>query len=504
MATNRPVAECIFLKSNISSLSNVSLERHVREAVCTETGSIPMMPVSVLAKLGDCDLSMGFFACLVQSFGRNKIAEIKITQGACYGIAVDLGSTTVVLYLVDLSKAFVVDTLAFLNPQRDFGEDILSRIIFSHRHNGLETLKSRILSAINDAISAITQKNGVSAQDVFFVSVAGNTTMCHLFLGLDPSGICREPYRPVANSFDIMTSLEAGLDVHKEAGVYIFPNIGSYFGGDLIAGIVASGMHERDEISILVDVGTNAEVVLGNKDWLVASAGAAGPALEGGILACGMSARQGAIEKVWLEHDEIRYLTIGGKKPLGICGSGVIDLIATMFSAGLLDKTGKLQPDCRTFSHKFRKLSDGWAFIVALEDETETAMPVYITQNDIKSFIRSKAAMYAILEVITESVGIDFDDIERFYVAGAFGSHINPVSAMTIGMLPELGIERFNVIGNSAGSGAVKLLVDASIMDQAEAIRDRITYLEMNARGDFMDKLTAAMFLPHTDGNRFR
>lgn len=504
MTKAKPVAEYISLKnSNLATSSNVSLERQVREAISEKTGKRPSVPLSVLETLCNLDLSKGYSACLLQYFEQSKVVAVHRTQDVCYGIAIDLGSTTIVLYLVDLTNHSIEDTLAFSNPQKDFGDDILSRIIFAQRKNGLATLKARTVSSINDAIHEITHKNGITAQDVYFITIAGNTTMCHLLLGLDPSGICREPYKPVANSFDVVSSIEMGIDAHKEADIYLFPNVGSYFGGDLLAGIVASGMYHNDEISILVDVGTNAEVVLGNKDWLVACAGAAGPALEGGILSCGMSAREGAIEKVWLQDGTIQYLTIANKKPVGICGSGVIDLISTMFTAGMLDKTGKLQHEHPLFSHNFRKISDSWAYVVANEAETAHQKPVYITQQDIKSFIRSKAAMYAILEVITESVGISFNDIERFYVAGAFGSHINPVSAMTIGMLPKLDLERFQVIGNSAGKGAVKLLLDASLMEQTEAIRDRITYLEMNARGDFMTKLTAAMFLPHTDESRF-
>ncbi|MEF3169278.1 MAG: ASKHA domain-containing protein [Deltaproteobacteria bacterium] len=420
-----------------------------------------------------------------------------------FGLAIDLGSTSVVFSLVDLASGEVIQTVSRMNPQRAHGEDILDRILFAGRPGGLDTLQGEVLDLVRETMRDLARSAGISEGVVTAVTLAGNTTMTHLFFGLDPTHICREPYLPVVNVLDPVPAQELGLPCHSGAYVYAFPNVGSYFGGDLLAGIVASGMHAAEEISILVDVGTNAEVVLGNRDWLVACAGAAGPALEGGILSCGVTARPGAIERVKIDPKTLRLecSTIGEGRPNGLCGSGIIDLLAALFRAGLVEPTGRLVTD--RDPARMREIQGEAAYVVAFEDETADGRPVFITQGDIKNLIRSKAAMYTILEVVTESVGIGFDDIERFYVAGTFGSYIDPLSAVTIGMLPDIPLERFIPLGNSALAGAIRFLLDRTLREELARIRERITYLEMNVRGDFMAKLTAALFLPHTDLGRF-
>ena len=419
------------------------------------------------------------------------------------GVAVDLGSTTIVLYLVDLMSGKELARRHYENPQRRHGEDILSRILHAARREGLLELQKEALHTINRGIGELLKIVGRKKEEIYFVSIAGNTTMVHFLLALDPSHICKEPYLPVANRFDILRAGEVGLDIHPQGSVYIFPNVGSYFGGDLLSGILASGMHKREEISMLIDVGTNAEVVLGNSMWMVACAGAAGPALEGGILACGMRATQGAIERVRIDRDRlhITYKTIGDCPPKGLCGSGIIDLLAEMFVAGLVDPTGKLVPE--RWPGRIREIGGEMAFIVATSRETSTGSPIFITQSDIKNLIRSKGAMYTILNVVIESVGIGFEDIDKFYVAGAFGNYIDPERAITIGMLPDVPVERFVGLGNAAGLGAKALLLDRWAIKEVEDITKKITYLEMNVRGDFMNKLTGALFLPHTDRGRF-
>jgi uncharacterized 2Fe-2S/4Fe-4S cluster protein (DUF4445 family) len=254
---------------------------------------------------------------------------------------------------------------------------------------------------------------------------------------------------------------------------------------------------------MLVDMGTNAEVVLGNRDWLVACAGAAGPALEGGILSCGMSAQPGAIDRVDMDPNSLAVMfhTKDGEAPKGLCGSGIIDLLAAMFMAGLVDSTGRLVVD--RDNPRLQQLNGEWIYVVADPHETGHGKPVYISQSDIKNLIRSKGAMYTILNVVTQSVGIDFKDIETFYVAGAFGNYIDPQKAVIIGMLPDIPLERFKVLENAAGTGAVEALKNRNTGKEVEEICDRITYLEMNVRGDFMNQLTASLFLPHTDLSRF-
>lgn len=254
---------------------------------------------------------------------------------------------------------------------------------------------------------------------------------------------------------------------------------------------------------MLVDVGTNAEVVLGNRDWLIACAGAAGPALEGGILHCGLRAKPGAIDRVDIDRAAltVKYHTIDNKAPDGLCGSGVIDLLASMFTAGLVNPTGKLIVN--RDSARMQQVKGEWVYVVAGPQETCHGEPVYISQSDIKNLIRSKAAMYTMLNVVVQSVGITFEDIERFYIAGAFGNYIDPVKAITIGMLPEMPLENFEGMGNAAGTGAIEALRWKKAREEVENICNKTTYLEMNVHGDFMSQLTGALFLPHTDLTRF-
>ncbi len=432
------------------------------------------------------------------------IADIAPKQGieGVYGLGIDLGSTSVVFYLVDLEKGRISRTVSLENPQRRHGEDILDRIIFAGR-GGLGTLQREVIELINMATLTLCKDEGITPASIYYSTIAGNTTMCHFLLALDPSHICKEPYIPTVNTFDLLRPDQLGININPQGYIYVLPNVGSYFGGDLLAGILSSEMSKREEISLLVDVGTNAEVVLGNKDWLVACAGAAGPALEGGILSCGMRAKEGAIERIKISPQDlsIQYSTIGNMPPKGLCGSAIIDLLAEMFKSGLVDPTGKLIPD--KDPERMRQIQGEWAYVVADKTETKDGNPVYITQSDIKNLIRSKGAMYTILNVVIQSVGIDFDDIENFFVAGAFGNYIDPEQAITIGMLPDIPLERFKALGNSAGQGAVKVLLDRHGRKELQQICERITYLEMNVRGDFMNQLSGALFLPHTDISRF-
>ena len=520
MAEKGPAVSLVEAELPAPSLSdNRSHERRLREALSERLGldqghdrmglGLPLgvarsLP-AVLADAASGGGSLGIKAAICRAPAGLSISGVWPASKDVrpHGLAVDLGSTSVVFHLVDLISGKTAATISRHNPQAAHGEDILERILFAGRGRGLEVLQQEIIGLFNEAASELCAGAGLSTKDIHYCSVAGNTTMCHFFLALDPSNICREPYIPVVNRFDLIRPGEIGLDFNPHGWVYIFPNIGSYFGGDLIAGIIASGMHRSEEISMLVDVGTNAEVILGNRDWLVACAGAAGPALEGGILACGMRAQPGAIERVKIDPAslEIEYRTIGGLPPKGICGSGIIDLMAALFEAGLVDSTGKLLPE--RDPGRMRQMDGVWAYVVADESETADGAPVYITQSDIKNLIRSKGAMYTILNVVIQSVGIQFSDIQNFYVAGAFGNYIDPERAITIGMLPDIPLERFKGLGNAAGDGAVEALLDASVMDEAERICDQITYLEMNVRGDFMSQLTGALFLPHTDLSRF-
>ncbi|MBN2126622.1 MAG: DUF4445 domain-containing protein [Deltaproteobacteria bacterium] len=419
------------------------------------------------------------------------------------GIAVDLGSSTLVLRLLDLSTGEGKDEIAFLNPQNAIGPDILTRIHYASQTGGLEDLRSRLLQEMNRQIGNLTKRNGLAPGDILGMCVAGNTTMTHLFLGLDPSWLCREPYIPAVNSPGILRAKDLDLAVHPEAPVLVLPNVGSYFGGDLIAGILASGMAEQEEVSILVDVGTNAEVVLGNREWLMACAGAAGPALEGGVAGMGMMAAPGVIDRVRIEpgSGKLEFRTIEDRPPVGICGSGLIDLVSQLFLAGMIDLRGKfVATRCK---ERLREIEGIPHFRVVSARDSGTGRDLTLGQTDIDALIRSKAAMYTILVTVTGMVNLSLDDIGRFYIAGTFGSYIDPRSAVSLGMIPDLPLARYRPLGNSSLAGASRVLLSSAAREATALVRDRITYVELNVNQEFMNRFSAAKFIPHTDRSLF-
>ncbi len=419
------------------------------------------------------------------------------------GIAVDLGTTRVVVRLLDLEKGAPLGETSFENPQTTVGDDILTRIHHAETDGGRERLHRLIIDGLNRNIADLCEKNRIPPDTVFLLAVAGNTAMTHFFLNLSPRWMIREPYIPVTNTPGTFKGGDLGLQVNPLARIFVFPNTGSYFGGDLIAGILYSGLHQSESVSLLVDVGTNAEVVLGNRNWLIACAGAAGPALEGGVAAIGAKAGPGVIDRVNLDFEtgEIGLGTIDDLPPQGICGSALIDLLAGLFRAGLLDIRGKLRPERKP--EKITEIEGIRHLVVVPAEQSGTGAPLTLSQLDIDNIIRSKAAMYTILRTITTTIGISLSDIDTFHVAGTFGSLINPESAITIGMLPDLPRDTFHVLGNSSLEGATRLLQDRACLQEIADIRNRITYLELNVNQEFMNRFSAAKFLPHTDASRF-
>jgi uncharacterized 2Fe-2S/4Fe-4S cluster protein (DUF4445 family) len=419
------------------------------------------------------------------------------------GLAVDLGTTRVVLRLLDLANGRTLAESAFDNPQDSIGPDILARIHFAQKENGLKKLNNLMISGLNTAIERLCASQSISPEQIYVLSVAGNTTMTHLFLGLHPQWIIREPYIPVVNKPGGIKAVALGIRVNAQARVLIFPNIGSYFGGDLIAGILFSEIHKKSRPCILVDVGTNAEVVLGNENWLMACAGAAGPALEGGVSRMGMTAGPGIIDQITVDPDTLDFNihTIGDLPPKGICGSGVIDLLAGLFLTGMIDIRGKLVP--AVCGPRIKAIDDLWHLVVVPAEKSATGSDLTFSQADLDSLIRSKAAMYTILETLTDSVGITPQDLEFFYVAGTFGAFINPQSAISIGMLPDLPQQRYKSLGNSSLGGAALALQSHKYHDEIDQIRDGITYMELNVNQDFMNRFSAAQFLPHTNPKLF-
>jgi uncharacterized 2Fe-2S/4Fe-4S cluster protein (DUF4445 family) len=420
-----------------------------------------------------------------------------------YGLAVDLGTSVIAVRLLDLVTGDIKEETSFLNPQIQIGPDILTRIHYAGQEGGLKKLQSLLVKRLNQEIHFLTEKFGISTRRIAGAAVAGNTTMTHLFLGLDPYWICREPYIPVLNRPGLVRAIELDLRIHERGVVFVFPNAGSYFGGDLIAGILASGMNCREEVSILVDVGTNAEVVLGNRDWLVACAGAAGPALEGGVASIGMMAGPGVIDKVVIDpaSGEFQVRTIDGLPPKGICGSGMIDLVAQLYLAGMVDMRGKYVPE--KCGKRMRTIDEVRQLTIVSSQDSGTGEALTLSQPEIDALMRSKAAMHTILTTIIRMIHIEWRDFRKFYVAGTFGSYINPRSAIVLGMLPDLPLKTYEALGNTSLAGATRALLSLRKREEAEEVRNRVTYVEMNVNQEFMNEFSAAKFIPHTDRSLF-
>ncbi len=420
------------------------------------------------------------------------------------GAAMDIGTTRIEISLIHLENGEEIGRLGFDNPQTAIGPDVLTRIHYSARPEGLEDLSRRIVEGVNHHLAQLCQIHGYDPKDIYLVAGAGNTAMTHLFLGIEAFALIREPYIPCTNIPGSIPARSLGLDIHENGRLYLFPNIGSYFGGDLLAGILFADLDQKEDPCILVDVGTNAEIVIGNRDFLIACAGAAGPALEGGISRMGMTAGPGVIDRVWAAPDSlsIGYHAIGDQKPVGICGSGMIDLAAALFLSGRMDIRGRLVDDCR--GRDLVDLDGIPAFVLVDGADSGTGEPIYLSQVDLNSLTSSKAAMYTILEVIVrQTAGLEFSDLKTFYVAGTFGSFIDPLSAISIGMLPDIPLSTFQVLGNSSLEGAKILLTQPEAVDRVLKIRQSITYLELNVNQAFMNLFSGAKFYPHTDASRF-
>ncbi|HOB18198.1 MAG TPA: ASKHA domain-containing protein [Candidatus Methanoculleus thermohydrogenotrophicum] len=420
------------------------------------------------------------------------------TTDRLYGAAVDLGTTTIVVYIRSLVDGQILATASNYNRQISCGEDILSRVNFARR-SGLPQLQQLAAESINEALKSASDAAGIDLEEIFEVVIAGNTVMTHLLLGIDPSYTIAEPYVPVVRRMLSTAAGRIGIATHRNAGIYTFPAVSNFIGGDIIADILAAGMTDREEVSLLVDIGTNFEAVLGNRDWLLSCAGAAGPALEGGEVLFGMRANPGAIERVEIDADTLTpsYTTIGGVRPRGICGSGLIDLVAELIRACVIDRTGQI--NLQLDHPRIRRGRYYPEFVVAWKEETAIGKDIVITENDIRNLIMSKAAIHAACMTLLDAAGLTPRDIERVYFSGAFGNYLNKKNATIIGLIPEVPQDRIVNIGNGAIAGANIALLNRRQRKALDGIARRITYIELNAEPSFMDRYTSSCFLPHTD-----
>jgi uncharacterized 2Fe-2S/4Fe-4S cluster protein (DUF4445 family) len=418
-------------------------------------------------------------------------------------VALDLGTTHLEAVLLDLLTGKKIAEAHCENDQIQYGADILNRIHFADKNDGLAVLHKCIIGCINSLSEQLAQAVGIKSDAIRALSVSGNPTMVHFFLNISPHNLCREPYIPLVNAPDLFYAAELSLRLHPAAPVFIMPGVGSYFGGDLISGILATKLDLYEKTCMLIDVGTNAEVVLGSRDWLIACAGAAGPALEGGVARMGMRAGPGAIEHVRVDPETEEFIcdTIGGTKPRGLCGSGIIDLVAALYLTGIIDIRGKFRPE--KAGGRIVDCAEGKSFIVASANQAAENEPVLLSQVDLDALVRSKAAMYAILTTLVNQVGVSFGELHRIFVAGAFGRHIDPRQAITLGMLPDLPIEIFEPVGNSSLKGAEGVLLDRQVRERCKKVVNTITYIELNVNQEFMTRFSGSKFIPHTDRSLF-
>jgi uncharacterized 2Fe-2S/4Fe-4S cluster protein (DUF4445 family) len=420
-----------------------------------------------------------------------------------YGAAVDIGTTTIVVYLVDMTSGRIIGTASSYNPQVKCGDDVITRIVYATEKNGLQELQDLAVGSINAMLAELAEKDGVSTGMIDYIVVAGNTTMTHLFYGINPQHIREEPYIPTATFFPLIRGKNVGFRIDPQAILYAVPNVASYVGGDITAGVLVSQIHKQEKVSLFIDVGTNGEIVLGNREWLVTAACSAGPAFEGSGIKFGMRAMEGAIEEVEIDPKtyEVNYRVIGDVKPIGICGSGMIDALAEMYLAGVIDQKGKIREE--TGSKRIRKGESGLEYVLAWRVESAINKEIVITEVDLDNLIRAKAAIYAGFSTLLSQMGVTFADVENIYIAGGFGRYIDVERAVTIGMLPDLPVEKFQFLGNTSIIGAYFALLCDRLRHEAEDIARKMTYIELSVSRNFMDEYLSALFLPHTNLEAF-
>jgi len=442
----------------------------------------------------------------------NNGKEMPTSSLRLWGAAVDIGTTTVSLYLVDLLTGEVYTKAAEYNGQIKRGEDVISRIIYASKNNGLEELQMLVVETINELVERAAHRAKIDPTEIYKMTVAGNSTMLHLFLGLPPDSIRLDPFVTTINHIPSVQANELGLNIHPQASVDCLPGVASYVGADISAGVIGAQMCDRESLTLFLDVGTNGEMVLGDCDWLISCACSAGPAFEGGGVQDGMRATTGAIEEVWISSKthEPTYRVIPNPKleakgqptpPRGICGSGLISLLAEMFITGVIDKRGNL---AISSSNRVRQGEHGPEYVIAWGAETEHGEDIVITKVDIDNLMRAKGAIYAGYTVLAQSVGIDdLSTIEQMLIGGAFGQYINVEKAIQIGLLPDLPWEKFEFLGNTSLRGALLALLNREYRQKIAEVAEKMTYLELSADNTFYDAFTSALFLPHTDATQF-
>ncbi len=485
------------LDDNISDLERLKRELFANGLGCLRVPSRFMSNLAKTVRKKDWEITLS----AIHSEDCYEITNIfpgnmKVPQ---YGIAIDIGTTTIVVYLIDLTDGQLVDVASIYNSQIRFGDDVITRIVNATEHGEMEHLHNAVITDINELISILVSNHKIDTESIDTIVVSANTTMTHFFLNLDPSAIREEPYIPTANVFPLSHAGEIGIEVNSKVPVYSFPCVASYVGGDIVSGVLATRMHKSEDMSIFIDIGTNGEIVIGNSEWMMAAACSAGPCFEGSGIKHGMRATEGAIENVKIDPDtfDVEIKVVGDNaKPMGICGSGMIDAIAEMFLTGVINQKGKMQKDV---SDRVRDGEDGLEFVIHYEDKRD----IVLSEPDIENIVRAKAAIYAGFSTLLNEVGMTFKDVQKVYIAGGFGKFLSIEKAIILGMLPEMPKEKFEYMGNTSVTGAYFCMLSRKLRSEAEKISKEMTYVELSVNNSFMDEYMSGMFIPHTDIDSF-
>ncbi len=500
-----PLVEKVFLKLEPPTLDNNLPDCQRLQRMIGKSAGISIMQagLKVIRRLPEVLRQKGFQVTALVGRRRDigEIVDLEPgdTSDRSYMAVVDVGTSTVVVHLLDAVHMTTVGTQACFNSQSAFGREVTSRMIAAERGNPKE-LQRALIDDINRLISAAASEAEVQLGDITAAVCAGNTTMIHFLLGLPTRNIRRSPYSAVTVEPPPVRAAEVGIKINPRGLLYSVPGISAWVGGDLTAGILATGLDQSDEIGMLIDVGTNGEIIIGNREWLIATSASAGPALEGGSADCGMMAEKGAIEKVSPGNGRVGYETIGNAAPAGICGSGMIDAVAVLLELGIIDRAGKL---IEGRSPAVRSENGLRRFVVVPPGETANGKEIYITQVEIDNVITAKAAIFAAVKIILDRLSLGFPDIQHLYLAGGFGSYLNLRNAVTIGLLPALPAERIHYVGNTSVWGAKMAAFSHEATAELHEIRRKTTYYDLMGTDDYVEQFQQAMFLPHTDVSLF-
>jgi uncharacterized 2Fe-2S/4Fe-4S cluster protein (DUF4445 family) len=476
------------------------LERLVSE-VCGHEGKPYSISVDRLNSLGELIREGREVNVVLRD---NEILDIAPSESdGCYGVAVDIGTTTVVSYLMDFLAGRTLAVSSVMNPQIRHGNDVLSRMTFAMRDKeGRSILHSLIVGAIDELVGECCLKAGVERERIFEMVVVGNTAMHHMFFGLDTYGLGRAPYVPLVSQPLEVKAASLPIRLADESYVYSLPNVAGFIGADHVSVLLATRLWECERPTMVIDIGTNGEISIGDMRGVASTSCAAGPALEGGNISHGMRGASGAIDHVLISDElEVTHTTINGGRARGICGSAVVDSIAEMFRTGMIDSKGRLDRD---LDHpRIREINGVVQMVIADDDESATGGVISLTQKDIGEVLNAKAAMFVGAITLMEEMNIDVSELDRIFLAGAFGNYISPRSAMTLGMIPEVPLERIISVGNAAGSGAKVALLNGRSREEARTMARELRYVELAARSDFQEKYFKALFIPHMDGSNF-